>query len=232
MKPASPSQPTPRSGHPAARRRGLSALAGAVVIFLLVVILAAGGCGSADTSGSSGTSGSTQTSGSSGAASGPTTAGSTPPTAPSTSAPPLAGINESNQYGQQLVETSQAAATLADELANKGAKDPDLTAQIYGLRARSQALVAARALLDNQPQLADEALMQMRQLLNRGLAAGSSRWTELLQSALTAANAAPVPSADPGRARAQLDELSTELAQLLPEPAESSGSEPAGGPAS
>jgi len=140
-----------------------------------------------------------------------TSATSRPPSTQTVSTLPASG-----EYGQQLRETAQAVAQLGEELEKKGAADPDLTAQVYALRARGQAITAARALVDQDTVLADQAVSQLGKLLMQAKAAAGPRWASVIQEAGSRADPLIVPSTDPAAARKQLDAISQLLAPLMP----------------
>lgn len=125
-------------------------------------------------------------------------------------------LPESGEYWQQLKETSEAAARLGGELQQKGTADPDLTAQIYALRARGQAITAARALVDRDTELADEAAEQLRRLLIQAQNANGPRWAAVIEEAAVHVGTLILPSTDPAAAREQLDTISELLAPLMP----------------
>ncbi len=146
-----------------------------------------------------------------------TTGDSHPPSTHTVATAPASG-----EYGQQLRETAEAVARLGNELENKGTSDPDLTTQVYALRARGQAITAARALVDQDAKLADQATDQLRRLLIQAKAAAGPQWASVVAEAGARVDALIVPSTDPVAAREQLDAISKALAPLMPSDATTS----------
>ncbi|MCL5942348.1 MAG: hypothetical protein M1325_02305 [Actinobacteria bacterium] len=135
----------------------------------------------------------------------------------STALPPAYATPESNAYTRDLKRTALAAAKLADELSQAGvAPDDPRAATVYALRARAQAITARKALLEKQPQVADEAAREMRSLLARAGATAKDATAEALARVDARMDALGVPSSHPEQAAAVLDDIIADLAPLLP----------------
>lgn len=145
------------------------------------------------------------------------TSASTGSSTTSTALPPAYATPESNAYTRDLKRTALAAAKLADELSRAGvAPDDPRAATVYALRARAQAITARKALLEKQPQVADEAAREMRSLLARAGTTAQDATAEALARVDARMRSLGVPSSHPEQAAAVLDGIIADLAPLLP----------------
>jgi hypothetical protein len=189
----------------------------ALILLLVAVATLLGACSS------SGTSTSTQATGATGTTNGPATTGATAGGTTSdntgTTQAPAASTPEANAMAKQIRTTGLAISTLNKELfaANVADNDPRL-GPLYGLRARAQAFVAQRALLDSQPTLADAAALQMVKLLGQGVAVAKEPTLSLLKQAQHDLTGLGVPSSSPDTVVPKLIAAAATLAPLLPPP--------------
>jgi hypothetical protein len=189
----------------------------ALILLLVAVAAVLGTCSSG------GTSTSTQATGAAGTTNGPattgTTAGGTTSDSTETTQAPAASTPEANAMAKQIKTTGLAIVALNKELfaANVADNDPRL-GPLYGLRARAQAFIAQRALLDSQPALADAAALQMVKLLGQGVAVAKEPTLSVLKQAQRDLAGTGVPSASPNTVVPKLIAAAATLAPLLPPP--------------
>jgi hypothetical protein len=190
----------------------------AVILLLVAVAALLGACSS------SGTSTSTQAIGTTGSTNGSATTTAPAPDGTTvdgtnTTQPPVVANPAGNAIAREIKATSQAIATLNKELfaANVADNDPRL-GPLYGLRARAQAFIAQRALLDGQPALADAAALQMIKLLGQGVAVAREPTLSVLKQAQHDLAGLGVPSSTPNAAVPKLIAAAATLAPLLPPP--------------
>ena len=152
-----------------------------------------------------------------------TTAPSTTPTSLAASsttvtAPTLTSSPESQRYQNMLKETYGIANSILQEMENRGAPADDAdAARVFALRARAQAIIACKAVIEKQPDLADAAVAEMRKLLSRAAAVPASQIGDVVTAALAACESVPQPSTDPEGARAALEKIIDTLAALVSE---------------
>jgi hypothetical protein len=189
----------------------------ALILLLVAVAALLGACSA------SGTSTSTQATGATGTANGPATTGTTAGGATSgntgTTQAAVSATPEANAMAKQIKTTGLAIAALNKELfaANVADNDPRL-GPLYGLRARAQAFIAQRALLDSQPALADSAALQMVKLLGQGVAVAKEPTLSVLKRAQQDLAGMGGPSSSPNTAVPKLIAAAATLAPLLPPP--------------
>ena len=176
------------------------------ILITVFTMLPAAGCG--------GTSSATT------ASTGASQTGATPRTMPlptTTTTPTLASNPESRHYMTMLKETYDASNIISSQLQQKGLSSSDpATAQVFGLRARAQAITARKAMVDNNPSLADAAVIQMRKLLSQGQAVGQGDVLAPIVAALATIEGLPQPSADSAGAAESLDAVIEDLSPLMP----------------
>ena len=143
-------------------------------------------------------------------------AGTTIATGPTTTLPTAYATPESNALARELKRTVQLAAILGQKLQDQGAtaNDPRI-ALVWALRARGQAVTARKALLEKQPELADNAAKELRiQLVRAGAIADSSLAGELAQALALMATMGQ-PSSDPAAASLALDGIIKQLEPVI-----------------
>ncbi len=134
-----------------------------------------------------------------------------------TQLPPAYVTPESNAYARELKRTSYAVAQLGDELSQAGAPPNDpRVATIYALRARGQAITAAKAVLEKQFELADGAARELRSHLSRAQAIAEGPTAESVTQAMADLEGMSVPSVDPQAAGKVLDVIIADLQPLMP----------------
>ncbi len=137
---------------------------------------------------------------------------------PTTTTPPTVVTNpESQKYMAMLKETYDAANEVSRAMEQRGASstDPD-AAKVYALRARAQAITARKAMVDNEPGLADAATVQMRKLLTQAQGRAQSPVLEMVQTALASSDGIPAPSQSAEQAAAMLEVVIQDLSALIP----------------
>lgn len=184
------------------KRRALGTALSVIVLGLLVALVLSLGCG-----GSSNTATRESTSTQVGATSSSTA--STAVTVPLTTP-------ESARYQQALRETYEASNAILKgmEARNAPSDDPD-AAKVFALRARAQAIIACKALIERQNDLADAAVAEMRKLLNRAAAIPGATVVELVEEARKASMEISEASTQPEQARKSLDRIIDILAPLV-----------------
>lgn len=135
---------------------------------------------------------------------------------PTTTLPTAYATKESNALARELKRTVQLAAILGQQLQDQGAaaNDPRV-AMVWALRARGQAVTARKALLEKQPELADNAVKELRiQLVRAGALADSSLAGEIAQALALMATMGQ-PSSDPTAAAVPLDGIMKQLEPVV-----------------
>jgi len=186
---------------PIRSRDRLLAAAVCLVVMLVMVLTGTAACTSGGTTTTSGVAPSTTT-----AAAEPTT----------TILPPAFATPESNALTRELKRTAQLAAVLAQHLQDQGvAGDDPRIALVWALRARGQAVTARKAILEKQPELADNAAKELRTLLARaGTLADGSLAAEIAKAVALMATMGR-PSGDPTTAAVALDGIIKQLEPLI-----------------
>jgi hypothetical protein len=135
---------------------------------------------------------------------------------PTTTMPPAYATPESNALARELKRTAQLSAQLGQRLQDQGvAADDPRIAMVWALRARGQAVVARKAILEKQPELADNAIKELRiQLSRAGALADTSLAATIARATDLMANVGK-PSSDPTKAAAALDSIMKELEPLI-----------------
>lgn len=145
------------------------------------------------------------------------------PTATDDSAAGVTGaLAESNALARELKRTLNEANKRVESFGKAGSDPADPAGgEIYVLRARGQALVSRRAIVDGQLQLADDALRECTKLLARAKPVPEDT-AALTAAAIAALSQTPAPSQNPQLAASYLDEVIQTLAPLV-EPQSTSG---------
>jgi hypothetical protein len=119
-------------------------------------------------------------------------------------------------YEAEIEKTMVALATVNVPLAEADVPldDPRMAA-VYGLRARAQALMAARALLQNDLTVAESAVQQAHVLLARAAATAKGNEKHVVDAAKKLLDSAPKPSKDVGASADMLNEVVDGLAVLM-----------------
>lgn len=142
--------------------------------------------------------------------------GTTIAAGPTTTLPPAYATPESNALARELKRTAQLAAILGQRLQNQGAAaDDPRIAMVWALRARGQAITARKAILEKQPQLADDAAKGLAtQLARAGTMADGSLAGEIAQALALVATMGK-PSSDPTATADTLDSIIKQLEPIV-----------------
>jgi hypothetical protein len=135
---------------------------------------------------------------------------------PTTTIPPAYATPESNALARELKRTVQLAAVLGQRLQDQGAAaDDPRIAMVWALRARGQAVTARKAILEKQPELADNAVKGLRTQLARAGAMADGPLAEMIAKALALMATMGQPSSDPTTAVVALDGITKQLEPLI-----------------
>jgi len=135
---------------------------------------------------------------------------------PTTTLPTAYATKESNALARELKRTVQLATILGQQLQESGAAaDDPRIGMVWALRARGQAVTARKALLEKQPELADNAAKELRiQLVRAGALADASLAGEIAKALALVATMGQ-PSSDPATAAVALDSIIKQLEPLI-----------------
>jgi hypothetical protein len=135
---------------------------------------------------------------------------------PTTTLPPAYTTPESNALVRELKRTVQLAAILGQRLQDQGvAADDPRIAVVWALRARGQAVTARKAILEKQPELADDAVKELRIQLARASARADAPLAAEIAKALALVATMVKPSSDPATATVALDGIIKQLEPLI-----------------